>query len=127
MTTQTETTLKMFHSPHGHTAFKHNWSVQIKSGFRDHNFTSQPFAGFEFLSGNAVEAFAAEIFRRTINAFSPAFPEQAHPPMHCCSFATPAIIRKVGCRRRDHRLPGWGKASSVTGKPRYFWADRPFH
>ena len=83
MATQTETTLKMFHAPDGHMALKHNRSIQTKSWGRHDNLTSEPFAGFDFYFGNAIESLAAEILRRTLKGFSSDPPEQAHRPMHC--------------------------------------------
>ena len=96
MATQTETTLKMFHAPDGHMAFKHNRSIQTESCGRHDNLTSEPFAGFNFYSGNAIESFAAEILRHTLKGFCSDPPEHAHQPMHCYPPAITAIIRE-GC------------------------------
>jgi hypothetical protein len=116
MATQTETTLKMFHAPHDQMAFKHDRSIQTESGGRHDNLTSQPFAGFEFLSGNAIESFAAEILRRTLNGFSSDPPEQTHPPMHRYPLAFAAIIREG--------YGGCGRVSKKEKGPRNFSGDR---
>ena len=105
----------MFHAPNDQMAFKHDRSIQTESGGGHNNLTSQPFASFEFLSGSAIESFAAEILSRTLNGFSDP-PEQTHQPMHRYALTFAAIIRES--------YGGCGRVSKKEKGPRDFSGDR---
>jgi hypothetical protein len=91
MAAQAETTVNMFHSPHRDMALQ---PVERFRGAetlpRNNNLALQAFASFESLFGDAIESFAAEIFRDAFNqlAFSP---QQTHRPMQWYPFAFAAI------------------------------------
>ncbi|PYT18615.1 MAG: hypothetical protein DMG58_37770 [Acidobacteria bacterium] len=53
---------EIFHSPNCYLAFKQNRGFQADNGLRNDNHAWQAFTLFEWLLGDAIESFAAEIF-----------------------------------------------------------------
>ena len=80
MAAQAEAIPEIFHSPNCYLAFKQNRGFQADNGLRNDNHALQAFTLFEWLLGDAIESFAAEIFRRALNRSS-GLPEQMHRPM----------------------------------------------
>ena len=90
MAAQAEAMPEIFHSPNCYLAFKQNRGFQADNGLRNDNHALQAFTLFEWLLGDAIESFAAEIFRCALNRSS-GLPEQMHRPMHCNPPASAAI------------------------------------
>ena len=90
MAAQAETMPEIFHSPNCYLAFKQNRGFQAANGLRNDNHALQVFAWFEWLLGDAIESFAAEVFCNALNRSS-GLPEQMHRPMHCNPLASAAI------------------------------------
>ena len=93
MTAQTEATVNMLHSP------DRDMALQLEERFRraetlprNYNLALQAFASFEWLLSDAIESFAAEIFRDAFNRL-PFSPEQTHRPMQWYPLAFAAISR----------------------------------
>ena len=91
MAAQAETPVNMFHS------LDRDMVLQSEERFRraetlsrNNNLALQAFTRSESLSGDAIESFAAEVFRRALNRSS-GLPEQMHRPMHCNPPASAAI------------------------------------
>ena len=93
MTTQAETTVNMFHSLDGDMAPQ---SEERFSGAetlaRNKNLALQALASFESLLRDAIESFAAEIFRDAFYRW-PFLPQQTHRPMQWYPLAFAAISR----------------------------------
>ena len=62
MAAQAEAMPEIFHSPNCYLAFKQNRGFQADNGLRNDNHALQAFTLFEWLLGDAIESFAAEIF-----------------------------------------------------------------
>jgi hypothetical protein len=58
---------------------------------RNNDLALQALASFESLFGNAIEPFAAEIFRGAFNRRPSSLPQQTHRPMQWYPFAFAAI------------------------------------
>jgi hypothetical protein len=94
MAAQAETTVNVFHS------LDRDMALQSEERFRraqtlsrNNNLALQAFASFESLSGDAIESFAAEIFRDAFNRL-PFSPQQMHGPMQWYPRAFAAITRE---------------------------------
>src|SRR5947207_15251070 len=81
MAAQAEAIPEIFHSPHCYLAFKQNRGFQAANGLRYDNHALQAFTLFQWLLGDAIESFTAEIFRSALNRSS-GMPEQMHRQMH---------------------------------------------
>ena len=81
MAAQAETMPDIFHSPNCYVAFNQSREFQADSGLRNDNHALQVLTWSERLSGDAIESFAAEIFRSALNRRSAGLPEQTHGPM----------------------------------------------
>jgi len=92
MTAQAETTPMIFHSLNCDMAFEHDRSIQALS-IRNNNLASEAFAGFEWLAGDAIEPFAAQILRDALRRWSSVLPGQTHWPMQCDPLALAAFTR----------------------------------
>ena len=93
MATESETTVNMFHSLDGDMAPQ---SEERFSGAetlsRNKNLALQALASFESLLRDAIESFAAEIFRDAFYRW-PFLPQQTHRPMQWYPLAFAAISR----------------------------------
>ena len=93
MAAQAESARKLFYSPNGQLAFKHNRGFEAESGCWNDNLALQTHARFKRLAGDAIESFAAEIFGGALNRWSFGLAEQMHRPMHCYPRTFAAIAR----------------------------------
>ena len=94
MTAQAETAREFFHSPNGHMALKPDRGFQAETapaGNNDH--TLQALTKLEWLAGDAIESFAAEIFGNALHRWSSGLSEQTHRPMQWKPRASAAVIR----------------------------------
>jgi hypothetical protein len=92
MATEADTTLKTFHSPDRDMALQSEGRFgRAESLPRKNNLTLQAFAGFEWLFGDAIESFAAEIFRHAFGWRRSRLSEQPHGPMYWKPLPSPAI------------------------------------
>ena len=67
MAAQAESARKLFYSPNGQLAFKHNRGFEAESGCRNDNLALQTHTRFKRLAGDAIESFAPEIFGGALN------------------------------------------------------------
>jgi len=89
MATEAEAALKMFHSSDRNTALQSEERFRRAETLRrNNNLTLQAFTGSKWFLGDAIQSFAAEIFRDAFNRL-PFSPEQTHRPMHCNPLAFP--------------------------------------
>ena len=93
MASEAEATVNMFHSLDRDMALQSK--VRFRRAdtlFRNNDLALQAFASFESLLSDAIESFAAEIFRGALNR-SPFLPQQTHRPMQWYPFTFAAITR----------------------------------
>jgi len=93
MATQAETTVNMFYSPDRDMAPQSDERFSgAETLARNKNLALQALASFESLLRDAIESFAAEIFRDAFYRW-PFLPQQTHRPMQWYPLAFAAISR----------------------------------
>ena len=93
MATEAETTVNRFHSLDGDMTPQSEERFQGAEALsRNKNLALQALASFESLLSDAIESFAAEIFRDAFYRW-PFLPQQTHRPMQWYPLAFAAISR----------------------------------
>jgi len=94
MTAYPESTGELFHSSNGHMALKADRGFQAEiatTGNNDHAL--QALTELEWLAGDAIESFGAEIFRNALHRWSSGLSEQTYRPMQWKPHAFAAVFR----------------------------------